>query len=142
MACIPLNIQPGLFITVAPWVGNPSTSFDGKTVTLVTAGPNPGISVQQGTNSLFHVQLLNHTLRYMVLGNKFLVILDTEGGADPSTRVVSLVNFTTWTEVPILTVLASSNAIALPLVNPSQANGSVFLDYCQHRTQHTSVAIS
>src|SRR5947209_18046108 len=131
MACIPLNIQPGLFITVAPWLANPSTSFDGKTVTLITAGPNPGISVQQGTNSLFHAQLPNRTLRYMVLGNKFLVILDTEGGAGLSTRVVSLVNFATWSEVPILTVLASSNAIALPVVNPSQGNGSVFLAYGQ-----------
>ena len=62
----------------------------------------------------------------MVLGNKYLVILDMESGAGASTRWLSLVDFSTWTEVNILTVTASSNAIPPPIVNPSQGNASVF----------------
>lgn len=49
-----------------------------------------------------------------MLGSKYLVIFDVEAGVGPSTRIVSLVNFATWTEVNVLTVLASSNAVALP----------------------------
>src|SRR5215210_8377293 len=98
MACIPLNIQNGFFITASVWQNAPNTSFDGMTLILTAGGPNPGLSVQQGTNSLFHAQLANRTLRYQVLGNKYLVILDIEVGAGlPSTRRVSLVNFATWT---------------------------------------------
>jgi HYDIN/CFA65/VesB-like, Ig-like domain/von Willebrand factor type A domain len=141
MACTPLNIQNGLFITSSVWSNAPSTSFDGKTLTLAAGGPNPGLSVQQGPNSIFHAQLANRSVRYQVLGNKFLVILDTEQGAGPSTRSVSLVNFATWTEVPILSVLASSNAVALPIVNPSQGNAAVFLAFGQNGTEHTAVAI-
>jgi hypothetical protein len=141
MACTPLNIQNGLFITTSAWQNAPSASFDGKTLTLAAGGPNPGLSVQQGANSVFHAQLANRTLRYQVLGNKYLVILDTEAGPGASTRSVSLVNFATFTEVAILTVLASSNAVALPVVNPSQGNAAVFLAYGQDGTQHTAVAI-
>ena len=141
MACTPLNIDPGLFLTTNPWESTPSKSFDGKTVTHTTSGPNPGISVQKGMLSVFHQQLNNHTLSYGVLGNKFLVILDVEAGGGSSTRHVSLVNFATMTEVPVLTVLASSNAVALPVVNPSQGSGSVFLAFGQDGTQLTSVAI-
>jgi hypothetical protein len=141
MACTPLNIQNGLFITSSVWSNAPSTSFDGKTLTLAAGGPNPGLSVQQGPNSIFHAQLANRSVRYQVLGNKFLVILDTEQGAGPSTRSVSLVNFANWTEVPILSVLASSNAVALPIINPSQGNAAVFLAFGQNGTEHTAVAI-
>jgi len=141
MACTPLNIQPGLFINVAPWINAPNTSFDGKTLTLTIGGASPGLSVQQGTQYVFHSLLPNRALHYMVLGNKYLVILDVETGAGPSTRAVSLVNFSNWTEVPILTVLASSNAVALPVVNPSQGNGAVFLAFGQDGTQQTSIAI-
>ena len=62
MACTSLNIDPGLFLTTNPWDSSPSRSFDGKTVTLTTAGPNPGIAVQKGMQSLFHQQLNNHRL--------------------------------------------------------------------------------
>ena len=141
MACTSLNINLGLFLTTSPWESTPSKSFDGKTVTHTTSGPNPGIAVQKGMQSLFHQQLNNHTLSYGVLGNKFLVILDVEGGAGSSTRTVTLVNFDTMTEVPVFTVLASSNAVALPVLNPSQGSGSVFLAYGQDGTQQTSVAI-
>ncbi|CAD6556850.1 hypothetical protein LMG28727_06211 [Paraburkholderia kirstenboschensis] len=141
MACTPLNIDNGLFITTSPWEQTASKSFDGKTVTWTSAGANPGIIVQKGAQSVFHQQLSNHTLHYGVLGNKFLVILDVEGGVGASTRSVSLVNFDTMTEVPVLSVLASSNAVALPVVNPSQGSGSVFLAYGQDGTQQTSVGI-
>lgn len=141
MACTPLNIDAGLFLTSSPWETTPSKSFDGKTVTNTTSGPSPGISVQKGASSLFHARLANRTLHYGVLGNKFLVILDVEGGAGPSTRWVSLVNFDTMTEIPLFSVLASSNAIPLPVVNPSQGGGTVFLAYGQDGTNHTSTAI-
>lgn len=141
MACTALTIDVGLFITASPWETTPSKSFDGKTVTHTTSGPNPGISVQKGASSLFHSQLANRNLFYGVLGNKYLVILDAETGAGTSTRYVSLVNFDTMSEVSILTVLASSNAVALPVVNPSQGSGSAFLAYGQDGTQQTSVAI-
>jgi hypothetical protein len=141
MACTPLNIDPGLFLTTSPWETTASKTFDGKTVTRTTSGPNPGITVTKGAQSVFHQQLNNHNLSYGVLGNKFLVILDVEAGGGPSTRTVTLVNFATMTEVPVLTVLASSNAVALPVVNPSQGSGSVFLAFGQNGTEQTSVAI-
>jgi hypothetical protein len=141
MACTPLSIDPGLFLTTNPWETTASKSFDGKTVTRVSSGPNPGISVQKGAQSLFHQQLNNHTLSYGVLGNKFLLILDVEAGGGPSTRSVSLVNFDTMTEVNVLTVLASSNAVLLPVVNPSQGSGAAFLAFGQDGTQQTSVGI-
>jgi hypothetical protein len=129
MACTPLTIDPGLFLTANPWESTATKSFDGKTVTHTTSGPNPGIAVQKGALSFFHSQLNNHTLSYGVLGNKFLVILDVEAGVGASTRTVTLANFDTMTEVPVLTVLASSNAVPLPVVNPSQGSGAVFLAY-------------
>ena len=139
MACTPLNIQAGPFITASAWLTATSASFDGKTLTLAPGGPNPGLLVQQGAHSLFHAKLANRNLSYQVLGNKFLVILDAEQGA-LGTRSVSLVNFATWTEVPILSVLATS-AVAAPIVNPSAGNAAVFLAYGQNGTEHTSVAI-
>lgn len=142
MACNPLNIQNGLFINVTAWLNAGSASFDGKTLTYNAGGPNPGLSVAQGGNNVFHAQLNGRTLRYMILGTpqKYLVVLDLEAGS-PSTRRLSLVDFSTWTEVPIFSVLASSAAVALPNVNPSMGNGSVFLGYGQNGTDHTSVAI-
>jgi len=141
MACTPLNIQAGLFINVVNWSNAPSANFGGKTLTLTAGGPNPGILVQQGAKSLFHAQSANRSLFYMVLGTNFLVILEVDTGVGPSTRTVSLVDFSTWTEVVILSVLASSNAVGLPVVNPSQGNGSVFLAYGEDGTQLTSTAI-
>lgn len=141
MVCVPLNIDTGLFINVSPWETNASRSFDGKTVTRTTSGPNPGILVQKGIQSVFHPQGLNRNLLYKVIGNKFLVILEVETGIGTSTRSVWLINFDTMTEVTVLTVLASSNAVALPVVNESVGSGTVFLAYGQDGTQHTSVAI-
>jgi hypothetical protein len=142
VACTPLNIDAGLFITTSPWETTPTKSFDGKTVTLTTSGGSPGISVvKSGGGSLFHAQLANRVLHYGVLGNKYLLILDVDSGVGPSTRSVSLVNFDTMTEVLLFSVLASSNAVPLPVVNPSQGSGSAFLAYGQDGTQQTSVAI-
>lgn len=141
MACTPLSIQSGLFLTVTAWSTALSATFDGKTLTFTPGGANPGISVQQGSKSIFHPNLGNRSLSYMVLGNKYLVILDMESGPGPSTRWLSLIDFSTWTEVPILSVTASSSAIARPVVNPSQGNANAFLAYGQDGTQHTSVAI-
>jgi hypothetical protein len=141
MACTPLNINTGLFYTASPWETAPTKSFDGKTVTCTPGGPNPGILVQKGAQSLFHAQSVNRHLSYGVLGNKFLVILDAETGTGPSTRMVSLVNFDTMTEVSILTVLASSNAVGVPVVNQSAGSGTAFLAYGENGTEQTSVAI-
>jgi hypothetical protein len=141
MACTPLSIDTGLFFTASPWETTPSKSFDGKTVTYTASGQNPGILVQKGAQSVFHQRLANRNLLYGVLGNKFLLILDVETGAGSSTRWVSLINFDTMTEVPVLTVLASSSAVALPVVNQSAGSGTVFLAYGQDGTQQTSVAI-
>lgn len=138
MACTPLTIQTGLFITLDPWVTAASTTFDGKTVTRTTSGPNPGISVQQGGNSDFFPLLTNHTQNYKVLGNRYLLILDVENaGGGSSTRTVTLLNFATWTPVNILTVTASPITTALPVVNASLGDGSVFLAYGQDGTQST-----
>ena len=141
MSCTPLDIQNGLFINAVNWDTSHNKSFDGKNLTLTTSGPNPGISVQQGGNSIFHAQLANHSLSHMVLGGKFLVILDMESGVGSGTRTVSLVNFSNWTEVNILTVLANSNAVPPPIVNPSAGTGAVFLAFGQDGTQQTSLAI-
>lgn len=138
----PLNIKNGLFLTGTAWSTAPSTSFDWKTVTYEAGGAYPGITVQQGANSVFHAQLAGRTLKYLVLGTpqEYLLILNAETGS-PSQRWVSQVDFATWTEVPTLTVLASGGAVALPVVNASQGNGSVFLANGQDGTSHTSVAI-
>ncbi|MCX5199351.1 choice-of-anchor D domain-containing protein [Streptomyces sp. NBC_00249] len=141
MACTPLNIQNGLFINTNTWQNAPSASFDGKTLTLAAGGPNPGISVQQGTKSFFHAQLANHSIRYQVFGNKYLVIVDAEAGAGSSTRTLFVVNFTTWTAVTILTVLANSNSVSLPVVNPSQGEGAAFLAYGSTGSQVLGVGI-
>jgi hypothetical protein len=142
MTCTPLNIQPGLFITSSIWDKAHSKTFDGKTVTLTPSGANPGIEVQQGSHSLFHSQLADHTLSYMVLGNKYLLILDVEDtGVGIGTRRISLVNFDNWTEVPILLVSVASSSVDLPIANPSQGNGVAFFAYGQDGTQHTDVAI-
>jgi von Willebrand factor type A domain len=140
MACTPLSIQPGLFVA-GNWISAPTTAFDGKTVTLTTTGGFPGLAVQQGGQHLFHAQLTGHTLQYRVLGGKYLLILDQESGPGPSTRSVSLVNFASWTEVPILTVLADSTAVGPPVVQESAGNGSVFLAFGQSGTDETGVAI-
>jgi len=140
MTCTPLNIQAGFFITSSIWEKAQSRTFDGKTITLTTSGPNPGILVQQGSNSIFHSQMANRTLSYMVLGNKYLLILDVEDIVGSGIRRISLVNFNSWTEVQILAVLASTS-VPLPIVNPSQGNGVAFLAYGQDGTQHTDVAI-
>lgn len=138
MACTALAIDTGLFLTTNFWEQAPTKSFDGKTVTLNAAG----ISVtKSGMSPVFHAKLANRVLHYMVLGNKFLLILDVESGAGPSQRWVSLVNFGNGTEVPILNVLASSNGIALPVVHQSAMSGTVFLAYGQNGTEQTSVAI-
>ncbi|MFH1009607.1 MAG: choice-of-anchor D domain-containing protein [bacterium] len=140
MPCTPLDIQVGLFINTINWSSAPSTSFDGKTVTLTTSGANPGLLVQQGSQSLFQPKMTNHQLHYMVLGNKYLLVLDVESIAGSGTRRILLVNFNTWSWVTILTVSASSST-ALPVANPSQGNGVVFLAYGLDGTQQTSVAI-
>jgi hypothetical protein len=134
-------IDAGLFITTSPWEQTASKSFDGKTVTQALSGPNPGIVVQKGVQTLFHQQFANHNLHYAVLGNKFLLILDVEGSVGPSTRSVSLVNFDTMSEVPVLSVLASASSVPLPVVNPSQGSGTVFLAYGQDGMQQTAVGI-
>jgi hypothetical protein len=54
VACNPLNIQTGLFLTGTMWSNAPNASFDGKTLTYAAGGANPGITVQQGANSVFH----------------------------------------------------------------------------------------
>jgi hypothetical protein len=140
VACTPLDVKIGSFLTGTAWSNSPSTTFDGKTVTYDAGGSNPGITVQGPTGSVSHDQLQGRLLKYLVLGTpqKFLVILDVETGLGQ--RRLSLVDFTTWTEVPILNVLAAST-VTLPVVNASQGNGSVFLAYGQDGTSHTSVAI-
>ncbi|HEY5834583.1 hypothetical protein, partial [Streptomyces sp.] len=75
---------------------------------------------------------------YQVLGNKYLVILDVEAGVGASTRTVSVLDFATWNSVSILTVNASSNAVPLPVINPSQGNAAAFLAYGQDGTQQTA----
>jgi hypothetical protein len=140
MACTPLNIQNGLFVP-SVWSTALSTGFNGGTVTYTPGGPSPGIVVQKGSQSVFHAQLGNQTLKYMVLGNEYVLILAVDTGAGPSTRNVSLVNFATSSEVNVLTVLASSNAVPLPFVAGSPGNASVFLAFGEDGTQLTSVAI-
>ena len=87
MACSPLNIQTGLFLTGTAWSNALNASFDGKTLTYTPGGSNPGLVVQQGGNSVFHAQVAGRTLKYLVLGTpqKYLVILDAETGP-PSQR--------------------------------------------------------
>ena len=136
MACTALNIQSGLFINADPWDTAANKSFDGKNLTLT----NSGLTVQQGGNSVFHQKLNNHSLSYKVLGNKYLVILDMEASNVLGTRRVSLVNFQTWTEIPILDVGADS-ATAPPIVNQSQGNGCVFMVFGQDGTQQTGLSI-
>ncbi len=137
MACTPLGVDVGGFFTSEPWSNAPSATFDGKTITLDSAG----LVVAQGANSVFHQRLAGRNILYRVLGTKFLVILDVETGAGPTQRSVSVVDFATWTEKNVLTVLASSSAVALPVVNRSAGAGSAFLGYGQNGTEHTSVAI-
>ncbi len=145
MVCIPLNIINGLFITIEDWDSSPSKSFDGKTLTLTTNSSANGISIQEGSKSIFHPQTAGHKLKYRVLGRKYLVILDT-GPGNPSTRSLSVVDFSKWIEVMILGVTAA-NSIAPPIVNRSQGSptdplaGTVFLAWGSNGTQATGVGI-
>ena len=140
MACTPLLIDVGLFLTTSPWEKTASKSFDtNKKVTFTTAGPNPGITIEKGGAPYFYSQLSGHSLLYAVLGNKYLLLLDVEGGAT-GTRTLSVFNFDTMTPLPLFSVLAPST-IPLPVVNPSQGSGTVFLAYGQNGTDHTSTAI-
>ena len=130
MACTPLSIDAGLFFTTSPWEQTATKSFDGKTVTFTAGGPNPGIGVQKGGQSLFHAKLNNHVLHYAVFGSKFLVILDVQSGG---TAALTLVNFDTMTEGLVFSLLASS-ATNPVVVNPSAGSGSVSLAYGQDGT--------
>ena len=136
MACTPLSIQTGFFINTQPWDNSPSNNFGGKTLTLNTAG----LTVQQGANSVFHPRGLNHNILYMILGGQFLVIVDVPTDPGLQTRFLSLVDFSTFTEVNILSVSADST-VPLPIVNPSMGNASAFLAFGQDGTQQTALAI-
>jgi hypothetical protein len=41
MACIALPADSGAFLVTNPWESTQTKTFDGKTVTLTTSGPNP-----------------------------------------------------------------------------------------------------
>jgi hypothetical protein len=142
MAAGPLNIQTGFFLTSSIWLGAPNAQFGDKTktVTLTSSGPNPGLSVRQGAKHVFHSQLTNRRLRYQILGDKYLVILDISSLGGSSTRTITLVDFTSWREV-LLATASASTATALPVVNASKGNGAAFLLYLQGGGQHTHVAI-
>ena len=136
MACTPLSIQQGFFINTQPWDNSPSNNFGGKTLTLDANG----LTVQQGAHSVFHQRLTNHNILYMILGGQFLVIVDTPMDPGLQTRTLDLVDFSTWTEINILTVSADSS-VPLPIVNPSQGNASAFMAFGQDGTQQTALAI-
>ena len=141
MACNPLNIQTGSFITSSNWLNAPSATFDGKTLTLSAAG----LAVSQGANNRFHPVAAGRTLKYQILGTpqKYLLILDVETGPGANTRTVTLMDFTVpgWNEVLLYSVLASSTAIPLPTVFPSQGNGNAFLTDASNGTEVTNASI-
>src|SRR5687767_7834307 len=121
MACTPLDIKKGLFIG-QDWTSRPSANFDGKNLTLTTSG----LSVD-GRN-LF-TKVLNHSLQYMILEDKFLLVLDKETSPGPGQRKVFVVDFTghTWQTVPIVQAVADPGI--LPVIQSSPENGVVFLAF-------------
>jgi hypothetical protein len=125
MACVPLPADSGAFLVTNPWESTQTKTFDGKTVTLTTSGPNPGLAIQKGASSYFHPLLSNHQILYAVLGNKWLLINDHETTVGPTTRWLSVFNFDTMNEVNVITVSATSGA-SQPVVSPSPA-GTMFL---------------
>jgi len=72
-----------------------------------------------------------------------MLILDIDtpvvGGA--SQREVTLVDFSSWREVHILTDLAASMSQSFPIVNTSPGTGDAFLIYGLGGGQHRDVAV-
>lgn len=131
MACTPFVVTSGLFINndSTSWLGAPTTSVGGKTVKLTTTG-FAGISVTGPTGTMpFHVTLPGYASKYQFFGsNNNLLLLDADTST-PSTRRVSLVDFTTTppTERLLFTVLATGTNVPLPSVQYSQGTGTAVL---------------
>jgi hypothetical protein len=137
MACVPLNIQPGLFITNATWQLDTSATFDGKTLTLNNDPDNPSIEVKQGSQRLVHqprdTQFGDIVLYYMILGNKYLLIFDSSQNSTGSKSLRAwVVDFTTspWKEDEILGMQGTHDKDTESIIiNPSQGDSSVFFAY-------------
>jgi hypothetical protein len=141
-----LVINVGLFVNDTPteWLNAASTTLCGRTVQWTSNG----ITVTGPTGRLpFHATpSVGWVSKYRFIGsNCHLLILDSETGQGPQTRIVSLVDFSTSppTEKPILNV-SSSSELALPNVQWSQGTGDAFFIFAPVpgvQTQAAEIAI-
>jgi len=124
-----LTINAGLFRTDVNWDGTNSTKTtpNGTTVSKTAAG----ITISKaGHSSYFISDPANFNLSYMTFGDH-IWILYNETNAGPVTRTVTLIkdNGANFSEINLLSVLATSNAVDIPVIQPSQVTGDVFLMY-------------
>lgn len=131
MAC--LNITNGSFINAGPvWQSGtaPVNTANGATITNVTGGGAPGCTVTKGLSSQSFAKPATGAVRFMVFGTplNFVAILTQNSLAGSDSRSVTIVDVSgaTLTTQNILLITVPST-ISLPLVEPSQGNGSVFL---------------
>ncbi|HEV7505217.1 MAG TPA: choice-of-anchor D domain-containing protein [Thermoanaerobaculia bacterium] len=130
MAC--LNITEGLFYNALP--DSPVWSTSGGTTTpagVTIAATTSGILVHKGASSQPFSKPLNGAVYWVTFGNprNFILILTTDIIMPdlPETRTVVLVETTSTgiTTHPPISISATSTD-SLPLVQPSEGNGSVF----------------
>lgn len=129
-----LTMTPGLFRTDVNWNGTNSsgTTPNGTTVAKAAAG----ITISRaGHPSYFIADPANANLSYMIFGNH-VWILYNDTNAGPVTRSVTIIrdNGASFTELNLLSVTAPSNAVDIPVIQPSQGSGDVFLIYAANGT--------
>lgn len=133
-----LTINPGLFRTDVNWNGTNSsaTTPNGTTVNKTATA----ISIARAGHTTYSIpKPATSNLAYMTFVDH-IWILYNETNAGPVTRTVTLIkdNGTTFSEVSILMVLATSNAVDIPVIQPSQMSGDVFLIYGANGTGATA----
>ncbi|MDT8385745.1 MAG: choice-of-anchor D domain-containing protein [Gammaproteobacteria bacterium] len=124
MACTPLSIQTGLFLTTANWSTAPSASgAHGRSVTLSATG----LLIESPTGSTFHSKTATSVIKYLFFGDGHLAVLTRSD----TTVSVNSVDFSTTnpTENNLFLSSISGGSTDDPVLQPSQGNGNAFLIY-------------
>jgi hypothetical protein len=120
------TICPGYFINTKPnpWI-NYSQSQGGKTVTIMQNG---NIEVSWDGHTVIHAPVGGYCSKYAFIGtNNYLLLLDSSTSAGPINYRVSLINFDSATETPIIINGTGSDVVDPPQIQYSQGTGSAFL---------------
>ncbi len=138
MAC--LNITTGPFNVGSGWLGAvpPVTTPNGATITN-TAGS--GLSVQKGGDTEVFTIPPSGSVRFMTFGSpaNFILVL-TSSPTDRSVVLVDTTGASITTEL-IAPLFSATSATALPRIETSAGNGSVFLLVSPRSTGDVAAAI-